>query len=161
MDAIFKRRSIREFLDRKIKEDDLKAIIKAGMNAPSAYNTRPWHFVIIEDKKILAKITKINVLAPMLLESSHAIAVCAEKKTKYWAQDAAAATENILLGATELGIGSCWIGVYPHHMEATIKKLLGIPYRTKLFSIVALGYAKEKKEANDFYEEEKVHYDKW
>lgn len=161
MDSIFKRRSIRKYTDEKISKEDIVLITKAGMNAPSARNLRPCSYIIIDDKHVLESVASIDPHAKMLNSASHAIAVCAKEVSEFWPQDAAASTENILLGASNLGVSSCWCGIYPTLLEEPLKELLNMPNDIRLFSIIALGYPDELKEDNNFYEESKVHYNKW
>ena len=110
MNAIFNRRSIRKYINKDISEDIINKIIKAGMAAPSAGNEQPWHFILINDKNILNEIPKFHPYSQMLKEVSCAIVVCGdlslEKYEGFWVQDCSAATQNMLLMAQELGLGS-------------------------------------------------------
>ena len=115
------------------------------MAAPSAGNQQPWEFILIRDKNILADITKVHPYSQMLKEAQLAIVVCAdldkEKNPGYWVQDCSAATENIIIEAQHLGIGSVWLGVYPRDDRVKgIKELLNLPVRVIPLSIVSLGY---------------------
>lgn len=166
MDLIFKRRSIRNYTDQDISEADIEKILRAAMAAPSAHNGQPWQFVVIKDKNILNSITTFHPYSKMLLESNCAIVVCGdlsdEKKEKSWVQDCSAATENMLLMATELGIGSVWLGVYPNEDRVKpLKKLLDIPDYVIPLSIVSLGYPAETKKITDRFDKSKVHFNKW
>ena len=75
-DGLITRRSIRNYTGEIIDEQIIRNIIKAGMYAPSARNTRPWHFLIIDDREILKKIMEVHPYSAMLAEASHAIVVC-------------------------------------------------------------------------------------
>ena len=87
------------------------------MAAPSAGNQQPWHFIVIDDREILSEIPKFHPYSKMLNEASCAIVVCGDVTLQrfegYWVQDCSAATQNMLLMATELGLGSVWLGAYP------------------------------------------------
>jgi nitroreductase len=164
--AINKRRSIRKFTDKAIPEADLKILLKAAMMAPTGRNIQEWEFLVIRDKQTLAKITEIHPYAKMLLEAPAAIIVCAnmdkENAESFWVGDCGAASQNILLAATELGIGSVWLGVQNNKERFEgIKKLFNLPANIMPFNIIALGYAAETKESMDRYDESKVHYEKW
>jgi nitroreductase len=161
MNEIFKRRSIREYTDTKISNEDIDMIIKASMNAPSANNERPTFYLVIDDIEKLKFLSDINQYGKMLTKASHAIIVCAKEVSSFWVQDAAAATENILLEATSLGIGSCWIGLYPKDVEREIKDYFKIPEDIRAFSIISLGYPLNSKKKNNFYEKERIHYNEW
>ena len=101
----------------------------------------------------------------MLNEANAAIVVCSradDEKTPYWQADCGAVTENILLEATHLGIGSCWLGGYPDlEKTAKEKEILEIPEEYKVFCVISLGYPNENKKPNDNYYQEKVHYEKF
>ena len=116
MDTIFSRRSIRKFKDKTLSKEDLDKIIRAGMVAPSAGNEQPWHCILIDDKKILNEITKVHPYSSMLKEVNYAIVVCGdltlEKYEGFWVQDCSAATQNMLLMITSLGLGSVWLGTH-------------------------------------------------
>lgn len=165
-ELIIGRRSIRRYKNQKINTQDIKAIIHMAMYAPSAVNKRPWHFIVIEEDKLKNKIMEINPNAKMLKNASHAILICGDEKLQhddnYWTADCGAATQNILLGAHSLGIGSCWIGIYPRkqRMEA-VSELFNLPTHIKIFSIVSLGYADEEKSLPNRIDPEKIHWGKW
>lgn len=166
MDLIFRRRSIRKYTSQEITDVYIEKILRAAMAAPSAHNGQPWQFVVIKDKNILNSITTFHPYSKMLLEASCAIVVCGdlsdEEKEKRWVQDCSAATENMLLMATELGLGSVWLGVYPDEDRVNpLKELLGIPEHVIPLSIVSLGYPAETKKIKDKFDKSKVHFNKW
>ncbi len=168
--VIYTRRSVRSYADKEIPEEDILKILKAAMLAPSAGNEQPWHFIVVRSREKLRKLAEAHPYGKMVARAAAAIIVCCDPKlSKYpypmWVQDCSAATQNILLAARALGIGSVWIGVYPveDRMEA-IRNVLGIPRDVIVFSLVPLGYPHSE---NDFYEapdrfkEERIHYDGW
>lgn len=164
MKSIFERRSIRKFTDRKISEEDLKSILTAAMCAPSANNSQPWEYIVVTERRLLDLITEAHPYTGMLKTADMAIIVCTDNSLSrsYWPQDCAASTQNILLEARELGIGSCWCGVYPveKRVEA-IRNLFDIPDSFTPFSVIALGYPAESKSANNRYIPQKIHTNKW
>ena len=101
MKEIYRRRSIRKYSEKDIPIQELKKIIKAGMNAPSARNLMPWEFIIITERKKLDMIPKFHPYSKMLHTAKAAIIVCANKNIQeiegYWGADCGAATQNILL----------------------------------------------------------------
>ncbi len=60
MNAIFKRKSIRKFLDKEIEDEKIERLLRAGMQAPSAINSQPWEFLVVRDKKGIGKIENIS-----------------------------------------------------------------------------------------------------
>jgi len=117
LETIFTRRSVRDFKPDPVGEEDLLDLLKAGMQAPSAKNEQPWHFVVIDDPELLHTIPGFHPHAEMLNDAPLAILVCSdrklEKKRASWLQDCSAATENILLAAHAKGLGGVWLGIFP------------------------------------------------
>jgi len=166
MKEIFERRSIRKYSKLPLQDSEIENLLRAAMAAPSAGNQQPWEFILIKDKKILADITKVHPYSQMLKEAQLAIVVCAdldkEKHSGYWVQDCSAATENILIEAQHLGIGSVWLGVYPIEDRVKgIKELLNLPLRVIPLSIISLGYPAEEKEPSNRYDNLRIHINKW
>jgi nitroreductase len=164
--AIMTRRSICSYTDRKVTAAQIKKLLEAAMNAPSACNQQAWQFIVVSDRKVLTAITKIHPYAQMLKQASCAIVVCGDIKAEqckdYWVQDCSAATQNILLAAHALGLGAVWLGVYPR-MERlkNLQKLLGMPKKVMPLSIISIGYPKTKVKPVNRYSAKKVHHDKW
>ncbi len=166
MHAIFKRRSIRRYTNKIVSDELLEQILKAGMAAPSAGNQQPWHFVVIDDREILNEIPKVHPYSNMLKEASHAIVVCGDTSRQryegFWVQDCSAATQNMLLMATELGLGSVWLGVYPNKERVNaIKELLNMPENVIPLCIVSVGYPAETKEPADRFDAARIHRNRW
>lgn len=164
--AILARRSIRAYTTRTVDPEQIEDLLRAAMSAPSAGNERPWHFIVIRDRQLMETIPDIHPYSKMLREAPAAILVCGdptlEKYHGYWVQDCAAATENILVAATALGLGSVWLGVYPEQDRMVgLRKLLGIPEYIIPFAIIPVGYPDEQKEMVDRYEAERVHTERW
>lgn len=166
MSTIFKRRSIRNYTNRVVPEKLIEKILRAGMAAPSAGNQQPWHFIVIDERKILDSIPDFHPSSKMLKEVNHAIVVCGElareKAEGYWIQDCSAATQNMLLMATELELGSVWLGVHPikERVEG-VKNLLKIPDGVMPLCIIAIGYPDESKEPVDRFDSSRIHNNSW
>lgn len=166
MNVIFRRRSIREYTGKKVSDELVEKVLRAGMAAPSAGNQQPWHFIVIDDREILNKIPKVHPYSKMLKNASHAIVVCGDVSLQryegYWVQDCSAATQNMLLMATELGLGSVWLGVYPvEERVAGIEQLFNLPEGVIPLSIISIGYPAETKEPADRFNPSRVHKNKW
>ncbi|MCD6385443.1 nitroreductase family protein [Candidatus Sumerlaeota bacterium] len=166
MEAILGRRSIRKYTDKAVPEPVINQLLEAGMSAPSAGNQQPWHFIVINEREILEKVTEFHPYAEMLKEANVAICVCAdvnlEKHKGYWVQDCSAATENILIAATALGLGACWLGIYPREQRVNgLRSLLGIPDNVIPLSLISIGYPAEQKPPANRYNSTRIHYNKW
>jgi len=163
---ILDRRSIRRFTNQKVDNLIIKDILTAAMYAPSAVNCQPWHFVVIDDRDLLRKIMEIHPHARMLQTASHAIVVCGDEELQhddgYWVVDCGAATQNLLLAAHSLGLGTCWVGLQPREeRKDAFSRLLSLPVRVKPFAMVALGYPDEKKTRPERFVPEKVKHNRW
>lgn len=165
-EAIFTRRSIRKFTTEMISSEELKLLLKVAMYAPSANNRQPWQFIVIRSREILNKIPEIHPYAKSLYEAPMAILVCGDEELsnqqEYWIQDCSAATQNILLAANALGLGTVWLGIHPREQrKAAIRKLFNIPDKIHPLSLIAVGYPNEKKSVSERYDPSKVHYNEW
>ncbi len=166
MDVILTRRSIRKYDAKEIDDELIEKLINAAVSAPSAGNQQPWHFIILDDKEKISKIQTFHPNAKFLREANKVIFICGdlslEKFKNYWVLDCSAATQNILLAARALGLGSCWLGVYPREDRIeNLKKLFDLPKSVIPFSLISLGYTSDKQEKVDRYKEERIHYNKW
>jgi len=166
MDAILSRRSIRRYTAESVPEKVIQELLEAAMSAPSANNEQPWHFIIINDHRILDEIPKYHPYSYMLKEAPLAIAVCGDLKLEtmegYWVQDCSAATENILIAAQAKGLGAVWLGIYPKEERATaIQKLLGLPEHIIPLCLVSVGYPAEKKTRTNRYDLSRIHHNRW
>ena len=166
IEGILSRRSIRKFFPDKISDDLIETWLKCGMQAPSAGNEQPWHFIIIKNKEILHKIPKFHNHAQMLNQAALAILICfdpaLEKHDKMAIQDCAAATQNLLLAIHSQGFGAVWLGVYPREKRMLgLKSLFQIPNNIIPFSLIAIGKSAEEKETQNRFNEKRIHYDKW
>jgi nitroreductase len=141
LEIIKKRRSIREYKDKSIPRDIIERIIDAGRFAATARNVQPWEFIVVTQAASLEKIASLAENGRFIVQAKACIAVfCSD--TKYYLEDGCAATENILLAAASLGIGSCWVAGDKKPYAADIGSLLKVPVSFKLVSLIALGYPK-------------------
>lgn len=167
MEAIFTRRSIRRYTDKPVAEETVTKLLEAAMAAPSAGNEQPWEFIVVTDRAALEQITQVHAYAHMLKQAPVAIAVCSDlARSKYpvdfWIQDCAAATENILLAAASLGLGTCWLGVYPNtERVAGVRRIFAIPDTVVPFAIVAVGHPAEQPEKANRFDKNRIHKEKW
>ncbi len=166
LEAIFTRRSVREYRSGKIEEGKIKILLDAAMSAPSARNRQPWRFIVIDDREVLNQIPDFHPYTDMLKKASHAILVCgevdSERYREYLPVDCSAATENLLIAARALGLGAVWLGVYPRSKRMDgMRKLFNLPDKIIPISLISVGYTDEKQEKVDRYKEDKIHWNKW
>ncbi len=166
IEAIFTRRSVREFEEIPLTQNQVTTLLKAAMQAPSAHNRQPWHFIVIDDRQILNQIADFHPYAKMLYQAPLAITVCGdlqlEDNDRYLALNCAAATQNILLAAHGMGLGAVWIGIYPREQRIrTIKSLLNLPLHIVPISMVAVGHKAREPQPKNRFKVQKVHKNQW
>ena len=169
LENILNRTSIRKYTGRQISDEDLHQILEAGMAGPSCVNSRDWSFLVVRDRETLIQMAEANGKpAEPLKGAALGILVCADLSrsfqgaSEYWVIDCSIAVQNMILAAHALGIGSVWLGTWPQ-MDRVRKQqeLFDLPEDIVPHSIVALGYPAEEKERKGFYEEDRVHFEKW
>jgi nitroreductase len=164
--AILTRRSIRKYSEKNIPGEYYEVLLKAAMHAPTGRNRQPWHFILVSDRKRLKMLADVNPSWKMLEHADSAIVVCGdlnlEDSESFIIQDCSAATQNILLAAHELGLGTVWLGVHPRtdRLEP-LKEILEIPSHIIPVSMVSVGNPNEEREQPDRYNIERIHQDRW
>jgi nitroreductase len=164
--AILTRRSIRKYSTKNIPEEYYEVMLKAAMHAPSGRNRQPWHFILVNNRDIMNKLAAVSPSWKMLETAASAIIVCGdlnlEDSESFIIQDCSAATQNILLAAHELGLGSVWLGVHPREDRLDpLREILHIPGQIIPVSMVSLGAPNEDREQPDRYNLERIHQDGW
>lgn len=167
LELFYKRRSVRKFLDQPIDDVMVEALLSAAMAAPSGMNMQPWNFVVVRDANGLSDLRKTSPFAKM--NAPCAIVVCGNLRTfkrpmleQFWVQDCSAATENLLLAATALGLGAVWCGVHPvKRLEERVSKVLDLPKSVIPFALVFVGYGSEEQPARTQYDPAKIYREKF
>jgi len=163
--AILTRRSIRKYTSDRISDEAVQQLLQAAMSAPTAAG-QPYHFVVIRDRSLLNAVPNFHPHANMLKSASAGILVCGDPTIETlkgrWVLDCAAATENMLIAANAMGLGACWVGIYPvdERIEG-MRELLKLPEHLVPVSMVSLGFPAEKKSPPERFKLERVHYDGW
>jgi nitroreductase len=163
-ETIQKRRSIRKYKKQPVENEKIQKILDAARLGPSAANIQPCHLILVSDPSTLRKAYG----AEWFEQAPLVIVVCANEKTSwkrsdglnYWVVDAAIAMQNIVLTATQLGLGTCWIGAFD---EGKLRKALNVPNDFKIVAMTPIGYPDEQKEpATDRKTLETIlHKEKW
>lgn len=169
MKTIMNRRSVRTYSAAPVSGEQLNDLVRAGMAAPTAVDARPWDFIVITDKALLARLAGALPYAKMTEQAAAAIIVTGDLRRQYggedaayWLMDCCAATENILLAAESLGLGAVWTAVYPEaDRVAAVRKLLGIPAHVMPLNLIPIGVPAAKPKAGDKYNAGLVHKDRW
>ena len=163
-EVLLKRRSVRKFKEEPVSDEMINELLHAAMSGPSACNKRPWEFYVVtnEDKlkelKSASMFTKISAKLVIIVCGNLSNAL-PKQMAEYWIQDCSAATENILLRATDLGLAAVWCGIHPQKRAIEkVQKILDIPEKQIPLNIIFIGHPDENPEARDQYDEKRVHY---
>jgi nitroreductase len=149
------RKSTRSFHSRPVNEKDITAIIESARLAPSACNSQTWRFITVTRREVIRNICREAMRpvvpnkwleqAPLVIVGCSQLDVIANRiggritGIEYYQIDLGIAMEHMVLKATELGLGTCWIGWFN---ENRLKEILGIPKRIKVSALIAVGYPK-------------------
>ena len=171
INALFTRRSTREFTEQPIESEKLHQILDAAMSGPCCVNARDWSFVVVTEKAKLQKMAEANGEPARPLKNAAAgILVCGDLERAfrfakdYWIVDGAIAAENICLCSHALGIGSVWLGTWPQMDRVQRQReLFDLPDTVIPHSVIALGYPVEDitTPRKSRYEENRVHFNEW
>ncbi len=144
MSLCLERKSIRKFTDETVPEAMIEALLKSAMQAPSARNQQPWEFIVIKNREILNKLSEVSGGAKPLASASLGILTVMRSDVSaphMRPQDMGAATQNILLEATNQGLGAVWIGVYPlEDRLKAVKTIVEMKHDLTPFCLIAIGY---------------------
>jgi len=164
LDLLKHRKSIRDFLDRPVERKKIMMCLEAARLAPSACNSQPWKFIVVDDRQLKDKLgdaafrgiysmNSFCKMAPVMVvvvsEKSKFLARIGGmfRGTKYYLIDIGVAIEHFVLQAEDLGLGTCWIGWFN---ERAVKSVLEIPHRKKIDILIALGYYDREKTRSEY-----------
>ena len=163
-EALLKRRSVRKFTEENVSDEQINELLHAAMSGPSACNKTPWEFYVVRNTEKLSDVKKSSLFARfnsslVIVVAGNTARALPEPITDYWIQDCSAAIENILLRATDLGLGTVWCGAYPHkRVEGNLQAALEMPAEHIPLGIIHIGYPAETPEPRDQYDPARVHF---
>lgn len=165
---LFGRRSIRLYRPGEIDEPTVRLLLEAAMAAPSAVAKDPWRFVVLRQRQTLRAVADALPNGQMIGGAAVGIIVAGDltaahdQHLSFLLQDCAAAIENLLLAASALGIGACWLGIHPREERIkAISQLLGLPPAVIPVAGIALGLPGEEKEPRTRFNPAAIHYEHW
>lgn len=169
LEAMFQRRSVRSFTGGSIDPSLLVTLMKAAMAAPSARNRQPWAFIAVSERSTMDTLAEGLPYTKMLYKAGGAVIVCGDSTvdlqqgaTDLWYQDAAAASQNILLAAHALGLGAVWSALYPYEdRSGLVIRILGLPPFITPFSIIPVGYPTGEDLPKDKFRSDRIHWERW
>lgn len=166
LESIMGRRSIRQYIDQPVTDEELETVLRAAMAAPSAGNQQSWRFIVVRDAAQREKLSQATPYASMIARAQVGLVVCGdtrnEKHPGYWPQDCSAAIENMLVAAHAIGLGAVWIGVHPVPERVdNVRAICDIPSGIIPMSMIALGHPAEEKPPAERYNPEFVFSERW
>ena len=169
IETILARRSIRRFdPSRPISRETVRKLLECACAAPSAGGRRPWHFIAVEDRPLLDKLSDIHPYSAMLKTAAAAVVICGETERGgeplvWWEEDCSAAMENLLLAAEALALGAVWLGVRhgKDGLEMRVRELLEVPAAVAVLGIAAIGFPAETKDPHSGVDACCLHVNKW
>jgi len=163
--AIRKRRSVRQYLPKEVDNEKLQDILLAAMYAPSANHIRPWELVVVQDDATKDRLSKVTPWAGHAKEAGAVIAVIGHPdESSEWVEDCSIVAQHIWLEATEQELSSCWIQIRgKESAEKEIKKILGIPDEHRVLCLMPIGVSAEEvsEHTEEEFEKEKIRYERY
>ncbi len=162
-EAIKLRRSVRKFESTPVEREKVEEMLRAAMQAPSAHNQQPWEFLVVEDRDKLKELSQVHQFATPLAEAPLGIVVLLNRRQlkaePFWQQDIAAAVQNMMLQAVDLGLGTVWMGIAPvEHNMARVKEMCQLPEDVEAFGLFAVGYS-DRNRFKDRFDSSRVHWE--
>jgi nitroreductase len=157
IDWILKRRSLRSYTAEPVSAEQIEMLLKAAMAAPTANNIQDWEFVVVTDAAARKAIAEALPHGRMAEQAPLVIVVLGDPQQKYMEQDCAAATQNILLAASSLDLGSVWLGMKDPERIAGVRRALAIPETRVPVVTIAIGHPAESKPPRTQYDPAKIH----
>lgn len=148
IEALKGRRSIRRYEVKPVPKEIIEQIVDAARLAPSANNIQPWEFIVVTEQESRTRIADLTDYGKFIAQSGACVAVFS-KGVKHYLEDGSAATENILVSAHAMGLGTCWVAGYKKDYAEPVRQFLGVPDGYELVALIALGYPAEKAEPHD------------
>jgi nitroreductase len=165
-EAIRQRRSIRHYLNQAVEEEKINRILEAARLAPSARNRQEWRFVVVQNDETRKRLS-VAARGQQFVAQAPVVIVCCSLESEYmmtcgqyaYTIDLSIAIDHMTLAATELGLGTCWIGAF---YEDQVKVILSIPDRIRVVELLTLGYSEYQPQPTHRKRlSEIVCYEKW
>lgn len=161
IEVFARRRSIRRFTGEPVDQEKLRIALQAAMAAPSANNGRPWQFVVVTAPDAIRSLCVQHPYAGFGASAGAVILPFGKKAHEKWFdQDLAAATENLLVALASMDLGATWCGM-DDGKQSAIRSLVGLPDDQYVFALIPVGVPAEAKEPRTQYEESRVHWERY
>jgi len=154
--TLFARRSIRRYKGDLLTDAQIESLMKAGMCGPSGMNLRPYRFIVVRQQETLDQIKSFCPYGKYNAPNAILVIGDTNRSPKMWGNDCGAATENILLQATDMGLGTVWCAMYPFQDRSEpIKKLLNLNPGEEVYSLILIGVPDEERPSRGIFEPSK------
>ncbi|MGQ9699894.1 MAG: nitroreductase family protein [Candidatus Bipolaricaulaceae bacterium] len=161
LEFITRRRSVRKFLAEPIPREKLEVLLRAAMAAPSAMNRQPWEFLVLTERAKIREVCTAHPYAKFGVDAGAVIIPIGKPgRNSYFFQDMAAAVENLLLAAANLGLGATWCGMDEKRQEV-LRPILGLPEDYWIFAVIPVGRPAETPLPRTQYDPAKVHWERF
>lgn len=152
-----KRRSIRKYTEQELTPEQVQAILRAGLMAPTSKSTRAWHFLVVDDKDMMARLAQCkNAGAEFVAGAPLAVVVLMDTEvTDVWVEDASIAAVTMQYQAADLGLGSCWAQIRLRGQDdgtsadEILRDYFGYPDTWSAECIIAFGYPAVERKPQD------------
>ena len=164
MNYLMTRRSCRRFEDRPVEREKIEALLRAGMQAPSGKDARPWQFLVLTEREKLVRLSESCPFSVAAAKAPGAILLLAdfqkeERDVMWWPQCLAACAENMLLQAEMVGLGAVWLGLWPVQERVDhCREVFSLPADLEPFAAIAFGYKAKEKPPEDRWDPTLVHW---
>ncbi|MBF4474724.1 nitroreductase family protein [Methanobacterium formicicum] len=146
-EAVTQRKSIRKYKDKEIEKEKLIKVLESARIAPSASNRQEWKFIVVKDENTRSRLVSAAHYQKFVGQAPVTIVACSTESERImpcgqhaYTVDLSIAVSFMMLEATELGLGTCWLGAFD---EEAVKEILGIPSDIRVPAMFTLGYADE------------------
>ena len=136
------RRSVRAYTGEPVTREVLADIVDCG-GAATARNRQPWEFVVVTDPKMLGAIAAVAEFGGFIAQAAACIVVLC-REVKYFLEDGANASQNMLVAARAHGLGACWVAGDKKEYAETVARMVGAPESCRLISLIPIGHPAEK-----------------
>lgn len=164
MEEIFKRGNTRNFTDAPVTEEEVDKLIRAGMQARTAGNQTPWHFIVVRNQALIKALAHNNMTAGPIRKAPVVLLLLSDSRGLNFPEsidtDMGATAENILIEAEHLGLGTLWISVAPHEDRIRqIRGLFDLPIEVTPYCLIPVGHPDGRPIKLDHYTKSRIHYD--
>ena len=166
LEAILTRRSIRAYTDRPVPASHVRQLMQAAFTAPSAFDERPWHFILLTDRERLQQLGGAMPGCEMLQQATLGLLICGDERLEkfpgLWVQDCSACAENVLLAAHALGLGAVWLALHPiEDRIRAVREACGVPGEVTPFALISMGFPAESLPGENRWDDSRLHDETW